>query len=177
MVFTTLIIGALILALILLIRRFQRGAYLISGVMDAPSPVRAAAKRAGFKAQPNVHSIVSIHSADLCVAAMAVAFANMDSNRPADAETIEQSLQKHLQLDARTTEDFCVLSPWLVDQGGGPTPAFERLTKRLKQLDHGPYFGKMMNVLGDVTAAGTKGMPSAAQADAMGALARIFRTA
>jgi len=174
---TLLIFGALIVAALLLYRRFQRGAHLIGGVMDAPAPVRAAAKRVGFTAQPNVHSIVSIHSPELCVATMALAFAKMDTNAPADTEVIRQSLQKHLQLDTQKTDDYCVLAPWLVDQGGGPTPAFAHLTKRLKQLDHGPYFGKMMSVLGDVTASGTKGMPSAPQADAMGTLARIFRTA
>jgi hypothetical protein len=73
--------------------------------------------------------------------------------------------------------DLAALGGWLVAQSGGPTPAFQQLTKRLKQLAHGAEFDKLMRLLGDVTAAGTKGMPSPAQADALGALARVFRTA
>jgi hypothetical protein len=174
---TALLLCATGIAGFLLYRRLQRGAHLIGGMIEAPAPVRAAAKRVGFRAQPNVHSIVGINSPELCVATMALAFAQMDGNTEPCSKTLKRSLQKHLQVEAPDITDFCTLAPWLVEQGGGATPAFERLTKRLKQLDHGPYFGKMMSVLGDVAAAGTKGMPSAPQADAMGALARIFRTA
>jgi len=166
-----------VIAALLLLRWFQRGAHLINGVIDAPAPARAAAKRAGFVAQTNVHSIASIHSPDLCVAAMAHAFAQMDEGTPVDMGILKSALQKHLQVGAQLAEDYTTLAPWLVDQGGGQTQAFEHLTKRLKRLDHGPFFGKMMSVLGDVTASGSKGMPSARQADAMGMLARIFRTA
>ncbi len=158
-------------------RRFQRGAHLIGALIDAPAPVRASAKRLGFRAKPNVHSVASIHSPEICVAAMAHAFALMDDNQDPCSETFSNSLKKHLNIDDAQIIDFCTLSPWLVTEGGGPNPAFDRLTKRLKQLDHGPYFGKMMGVLGDISASGTKGMPSPRQADAMGALARIFRTA
>ena len=171
------ILGGLILVVFFTYRRFQRGAYLAGNVIDAPAPVRAAARRLGFRAQPNVHSIVSIPTPELCVAAMATAFARMDDTTPPDPAVLLTSLGRHLQLSPRQAQDMMLVAPWLVDQGGGPTPAFERLTKRLKQLDHGPFFGKMMNVIGDVKAAGTKGMASARQADAMGTLARIFRTA
>ncbi|MCX7566299.1 hypothetical protein OS189_08080 [Sulfitobacter sp. F26169L] len=174
---TTLLLCSAAVAAFLLYRHFQRGAHVVGGFIDAPPAVRTAAKRLGFRAQPNVHSIVSLHSPDLCVAAMAVAFARMDENTTLADATLAASLTKHLQIDPSEVDDAIILSAWLVDQGGGPTSAFERLTKRLKQLDHGPYFSKMMSVLGDVTAAGTRGMPSAPQADAMGALARIFRTA
>ncbi|MEH6644145.1 hypothetical protein [Sulfitobacter sp.] len=172
-----LILGGLIAVGFLTYRRFQRGAYLAGDMSVAPAPVRAAAKRLGFHAQPNVHSIVSVPTAELCVAAMAVAFAQMDDKVTPDEDVIITSLKKHLQLEQQEAQDMALMGPWLVEQGGGPTPAFERLTKRLKQLDHGPVFSKMMNVIGDVKAAGTKGMASARQADAMGTLARIFRTA
>lgn len=174
---TLLLICGVAIAAYIFYRRFQRGAHLIGGYIDATAPVRAAAKRIGFQSQPNVHSIVSVNSPELCVAAMALAFAQMDDNQDPCSETLATSLKKHLSVGDTQVDDFCTLCPWLVTEGGGPTPAFDRLTKRLKQLDHGPYFGKMMSVLGDVTASGTKGMPSPRQADAMGALARIFRTA
>lgn len=172
-----LIIGGLIAAGFFTYRQFQRGAYIAGGMIDAPAPVRAAAKRLGFHAQPNVHSIASIPTDELCVAAMAVAFAQMDDKATPDEAVIIASLQKHFNLEQAEAQDMTLIGPWLVEQGGGPTPAFERLTKRLKQLDHGPVFSKMMHVIGDVKAAGTKGMASARQADAMGTLARIFRTA
>lgn len=158
-------------------RRLQRGAYLFAARIDAPKPVREAARRLGFVAQPNVHSIVSVNSPQLCVTAMASAFAQMDHATRARDDVLVTSVQKHLQLDTDTARDMATMGAWLVDEGGGPTPAFERLTKRLKQLDHGPHFGKLMNVIGDVKATGTKGMASPRQADAMGTLARIFRTA
>lgn len=158
-------------------RRVQRGAFITVGVIAAPAPVRAAAKRLGYRAQPNVHSIVSIHTPELCVSAMATAFSRMDKSEELPDDLLIASLQKRLQVSAQEATDMAILAPWLVAQGGGATPAFQHLTKRLKQLDHGPDFDKLMRVLGDVTAAGTKGMPSAPQADALGALARIFRTA
>ncbi len=176
MLTTALAIGGII-AVFLIFRHFQRGAHLVGGDIEAPASVRAAAKQVEYKAQPNIHSIVSIHTPELCVAAMACAFAQMDDNQDPCEQTLAVSWKKHLRVSDDQIDSFCTLGPWLVEQGGGPTPAFDRLTKRLKQLDHGPYFGKMMSVLGDVTASGTRGMPSARQADAMGALARIFRTA
>ncbi|MGJ8595452.1 hypothetical protein [Sulfitobacter sp.] len=158
-------------------RRMQRGAYVTVGVIAAPAPIRAAAKRLGYRAQPNVHSINTIHTPELCVASMAAAFAQMDKTQQLPDEPLIASLQNRLQVTKTEASDMAILAPWLVAQGGGATPAFQHLTKRLKQLDHGPDFDKLMRVLGDVTAAGSKGMPSPAQADAMGALARIFRTA
>ena len=158
-------------------RRMQRGAFITVGIIAAPTPIRAAAKRLGYRAQPNVHSTISIHTPELCVTAMAAAFARMDKTRKLADEVLIASLQRRLQVTKAEATDMAILAPWLVAQGGGATPAFQRLTKRLKQLDHGPDFDKLMRVLGDVTTAGAKGMPSAQQADAMGALARIFRTA
>lgn len=158
-------------------RRLQRGAFITVGVIAAPAPVRAAAKRLGYRAQPNVHSVNSIHTPELCVSAMAAAFARMDKSSKLPDDVFIASLQKRLQVTKAEATDMATVTPWLVAQADGATPAFQRLTKRLKQLDHGPDFDKLMRVLGDVTAAGTKGMPSAAQADALGALARIFRTA
>ncbi len=174
---TILLLCGTAFAAFLLYRRLQRGAYLAGGLFSAPAPVRAAAKRLSYQPHANVHSIVSINSAELCVTAMATAFAQMDDTTPPPPETITASVQKHFHFNPQQAADMSLLATWLVTQGGGPSPAFERLTKRLKQLDHGPYFGKMMGVIGDVKAAGTKGMASAQQADAMGALARIFRTA
>lgn len=158
-------------------RRLHRGAYPFTAGIDAPKQVREAAKRLGFIAQPGAHSIASVNSPQLCVTAMAAAFAQMDDCTPPSDAVLLTSIQKHLALDAATARDMATMGAWLVQECGGPSPAFERLTKRLKQLDHGPYFGKMMNVIGDVKATGTKGMASPRQADAMGMLARIFRTA
>lgn len=172
-----LLLIAAVLVAAYVYRRFQRGAYIAVGVIAAPTAIRAAAKRLGYRAKPNVHSTNSIHTPELCVTAMAAAYARMDKTRKLPDEVLIASLQKRLQVSKAEATDMAILAPWLVAQGGGATPAFQRLTKRLKQLDHGSDFDKLMRVLGDVTAAGAKGMPSAQQADAMGALARIFRTA
>ncbi len=109
--------------------------------------------------------------------AMAIAFAHMDASRQVDDDLLIASLQKRLAVSPSEAADMATLGKWLVAQGGGATPAFQHLTKRLKQLDHGPDFDRLMRVLGDITAAGTRGMPSAPQANALGALARVFRTA
>lgn len=160
----------------LLYSRSTGGPAGIASTISDPD-IRAAAKRLEFAPVTARDPIACLHSSALCITAMATAFAAMDANSQADAAMRSASFEKRLGMNAEQARDATVLAPWLVTQGGGPTPAFERLTKRLKQLDHGPCFDKLMRVLGDVTAAGTKGMPSAAQADAMGALARIFRTA
>ncbi|QUJ75090.1 hypothetical protein KDD17_08550 [Sulfitobacter albidus] len=156
-------------------RYIQRGPFIADDLMDAPREVRAAAKRQGVQAQPNVYLIDSLSSADVCVAALAACFARMDDAAPVADATLHRALAKHLRCDAATADDLVTLGPWVAAQGG--ERAFERLTQRLKRLDHGPYFDRLMSVLGNVAAAGSKGMPSARQADALGSLARIFRTA
>lgn len=170
---TLLACGAIVSWLIW--RRLQTGAPRSGPPM--PAPVRSAAKRLGYRASAAATTAPSIHTADLCVATMASAFAQMDDNAAPPEALLARSLQKHLGTSAPQAQDLATLGPWLVDHAGGPTPAFQSLTPRLKQLDHGPYFDKLMAVMGDVTAAGSKGMPNARQADAMGALARVFRTA
>jgi hypothetical protein len=172
-----LVLSAAAVAAYLLWRRLQRSGHLASGVSEAPAPVRAAARRLSFRAQPDMPPIQSIQSPEICVAAMAVAFARMDGTAPPDDAVLGAALHRRLRVAADKIDDTLVLAHWLVDQGDGPAPAFERLTQRLRQLDHGPWFGKLMEVLGDVTAAGTRGMPAPRQADALGTLARIFRTA
>lgn len=143
----------------------------------ADPDIRAAAKRLEYAPATGRDPIACLHCPRLCTAAMATAFAAMDANSMADASLRAATFEKRLGLSADQARAAAILAPWIVAQGGGPTPAFAQLTTRLKQLDHGPSFDKLMRVLGDITAAGSKGMPSAAQADAMGALARIFRTA
>ncbi len=177
MLYVLILTGAALTAF-LLQRRLQRGAYINRGILDAPKDQRAAAKRLGYQAQPNVHPIRSVSDANLCITALATAFAGMDEYASqARHDAMDLSLRKHLKLTIDVARDMQTFAPWLVAQGGGSSLAFERLTKHLKQLDHGPYFAKLMSVLGDVAAAGSRGMPSAQQADSLGALARIFRTA
>ena len=176
--FTIIALGAIAMAAALIYLRQRRGQQgLAQGLAGAPASLRAAARRLSYRTQADVHPVASIPSAQICTAAMAAAFGHMDDNTPPGDAVLSAALQKHLQVTPEQSADMITLAHWLVEQGGGPTPAFERLTKRLKQLDHGPSFDKLMRVLGDVAAAGTKGMPSPRQADAMGALARIFRTA
>lgn len=155
---------------------YKNGGLTPPGADTAP-PLRAAAKRLDFRLDPRTDAVARISTTELCVATMASAFAQMDDHAACGADCIIASLQKHLHVDATTARDMLTVAPWIIAGSGDPTQAFERLTKRLKQMDHGPQFNKLMAVLGDVTAAGSKGMPSARQADAMGALARIFRTA
>lgn len=141
------------------------------------TPVRAAARRLGYVADRNRAAVANVNSPELCTTAMAYAFARMDTTQQLSDNQLATITQKRLGSTAPEAADMTTLAQWLVAQSGGPTPAFQDLTKRLKQLDHGTEFDKLMRVLGDVTAAGTKGMPSPPQADALGALARVFRTA
>ncbi|RKE95727.1 hypothetical protein [Sulfitobacter guttiformis] len=158
-------------------RRFGRSSLGGGGGMTAPAPVRAAARRLGYRVQPNGHITQSIHTPELCIAALATAFSQMDKREHLPEGVIAASLEKRLNVEAREAGDLAMLGTWLVTQSGGASPAFQLLAKRLKQLDHGPDFDKLMRVLGHITAAGSKGMASAPQADALGALASIFRTA
>jgi hypothetical protein len=174
---TVTMLCAAALAGLVIYRRLWPGGLGAAPILAAPPPVRAAAKRLDIVAQPGTDPTDSLPCANICIAAMAVAFARMDDESFPCEGTIGTPLRRHLHTDAAQAHDIWTMPPWLVDEGGTPTQAFERLSKRLKRLDHGPYFGRMMGVLGDVTTAGTRGMPTAPQVDAMGALARIFRTA
>jgi len=166
-----LVIGGLV-AVVFIWRRMRA-----DGADGVPASLRAAARRLDFATRPDAPAISSIHTPEICIAAMAVAFARMDAASEIPAELVAAGLQKRLGVEPAEGADLAALGGWLVTQSGGPTPAFQQLTKRLKQLAHGAEFDKLMRLLGDVTAAGTKGMPSPAQADALGALARVFRTA
>lgn len=169
-----LILAGLAVLAALLYHRSTRSFTDDSGARPALS---LAARRAGMPLAPPQTAIARIPTPALCACAMATAFAQMDARGPIPAQKLLAAARRRLSLDAQTAEDHLTLAFWLVEQGGGPTPAFAALTTRLKQLDHGPQFDQLMALLGDITAAGSKGMPSPAQADAMGALARVFRTA
>lgn len=172
-----LILAGLVITGFFVLRRQQHGPTVANDMADAPVGVRRAAKRQGLCAQPNTPITASLPTCEICIGALAYAYAQMDDNQTAEPPDLHAPLTKHLRIDAPTADDLATLGPWIVDRAGGPKAAFDALTVRLKQLDHGPYFGRLMSILGDVGAAGSGGMPSARQADALGALARIFRTA
>ena len=175
--FYILVLAGLLITGFFVLRRLQHGPYIADDLMDAPADVRRAAKRQGLHAQRNTPITTSLPTSELCIGALACAFAQMDEGQKVQPPALHAPLTKHLSIDAPTADDLTTLGPWIVDQAGGPKAAFDALTLRLKQLDHGPYFARLMAVLGDVGAAGSGGMPSSRQADALGALARIFRTA
>ena len=169
MLYSLIFVGAALTALFTL-RRLRRRAYIGHGVLD----VRAASRRLGHKAQPNMHSLQSESDANLCIAALA----GMDGHASqARHDALDLSLHKHPKLTPDAARDMQTCAPWLVSQRGAQTPAFDQATMRPKQLVHGPHFAKLMSVPGGVAAAGSRGMPSAQQADSLGALARIIRTA
>jgi hypothetical protein len=149
----------------------------LTGADPAAATLRAAAKRLGYGMQPDADPVAAIHTPALCICAMASAFARMDAGGLRADDLLVASLQKRLAVGAPEAADLVLLGDWIVAQRGGATPAFQHLTTRLKHIGHGPDFDRLMRVLGDVSAAGTRGMPSAPQADALGALARVFRTA
>ncbi|UWR23645.1 hypothetical protein [Sulfitobacter sp. S190] len=147
-----------------------------TAAFDAPAEVQAAARQIGYRPKAASHPVDAIDDTALCVAAMATAFAQMDqTTENATHERVALALGKHLKLGTENAQAHATVGGWLAGQCDSPTSAFDRLTKRLKRLDHGPWFDRLMHVLGDVGRA--KGMPSPQQADALGALARVFRTA
>jgi len=87
---------------------------------------------------------------------------------------MDVALRKHLQLDAENAQEIAVLGRWLVEESGGPTQGFERLARKLRKLDAGDSFDRLMAVLSDIADA-ADGPPSARQSDALADLARIFR--
>jgi hypothetical protein len=139
--------------------------------------VRKSARRLEYVPKADAHPVNCINTPELCVTAMAFAFAWMDPRGALADATLIAIVTKRLNISPTEAMDMVTVAAWLMSMEGGVQPCFQRLTRRLKQLDHGPDFDRLMRVLGDVTAAGTKGMPSPAQSDALGALASVFRTA
>jgi hypothetical protein len=152
-------------------RRLQRGAGLALGSMAAPAPIRAAVKRSDWRAQPSGHACVSITRPVLCGSGRIKATARRNKHGERSNTVPTLSSQKTLHANEVRAPD---IAPWFLAQGGGATSAFQCLTIRLKQLDHGQHFDKFMRVLGTLTAPGTKGLPHSSKPDTLGALARIF---
>lgn len=158
------LLPAAVIVGVTLYRSSQEGARVPMGVIAAPAQVRTAAKRPGYAIRSDL-------------SAMAAAFARMDENHNLPDAPPSACLQMRLHTGAAQANAMTTLPPGLVAQSGEAAPAFQQLTKRLRQVDPGPGFDKRIGMLGDVTAPGSTEMPSAAQADKMGGLVRIFRTA
>ncbi|AXI46036.1 hypothetical protein C1J03_08420 [Sulfitobacter sp. SK012] len=155
--------------------RVKRGAEMASGLMDAAQDVRGAARRFGFRRQGNQHPVEAVEDPNLAVAALATAFMQLDDLPTADARrALDVALRCHLNLDGDTAQEIEVLGHWLVEQCGGAAPAFSRLSKRLHKLDEGASFPTLIEILSEVTSAGSKGGPSTRQSEALTDLAHVF---
>jgi len=157
------------------LNRAQRASDVAGDLIGAANDVKNAARRFGFRRRSGQHVVEGIDDPSLAIGAIAMAFWELDDLPTADARAhTDLSLRKHLGIDAETAQEIAILGRWFVEESGGPTQGFERLTRKLRKLDGGGSFQTLMVVLGDITAIGG-GTPSARQSEALSELARIFR--
>lgn len=174
MPFLLALLGAIVTAYIWA-NRAKRGAEVAREAVDIARTVKNAPRRYGFTRRANQHPVEGIDDPDIAIGGLAVAFLELDDLPTAQTRArMDVALRKHLQLDAENAQEIAVLGRWLVEESGGPTQGFERLARKLRKLDAGDSFDRLMAVLSDIADA-ADGPPSARQSDALADLARIFR--
>lgn len=112
--------------------------------------VVGAARALGFRRRANVHPAESVDDPALAVAAIGIAFLELD-DLPSreDRERLTNSISRHTGNSMAKTAEMAIVGRWLVNECHGPQPAITRLTRRLAKLDS-QAFQTLLPVLNDV---------------------------
>lgn len=137
------------------------------------SDVMGAARALGFRRRANTHPVENVDDPDLAMAAIAMAFLELDGLPSRDdQQALAQSLTRHTLNTMTKVEEMMIVGRWLVTESNGPQPAIPRLTKRLNRLDKGA-FQTLLPILNDI---GSRvGGLSDRQRDALAEIGRVMK--
>lgn len=154
--------------------RAKSAAQMTSELADVASDVMAAARRFGFRRRLNLHPVESIDEPNLAIAALAVAYLELDGLPTAEARmALLHSMQSHTWQNLTQAEESLILGRWLVNESQGPQMAVQRLARRLVKLDRKDSFEPLMAVLKDISAA-NGGRVTDRQREALEEISRAF---
>ncbi len=154
--------------------RARHAADAASELVNVAKDVRLAARRFGFRRRSGVHPVESIDDPQVAVAALSVAFLELDDLPSREAQqALGRSLQHAFGVGLGDAEELMVLGRWLMNECNGPDTATTRIGKRLYKIDGGASFEALMGVIKEIAAAGS-GL-SARQTRALDDLKRAFR--
>ncbi|WP_298492013.1 hypothetical protein [uncultured Maritimibacter sp.] len=143
-------------------------------LMDMAKDVRLAARRFGFTRRANIHPVESIEDMPVSVAALGVAFLQLDDFPGKEQQiALGRGLQSALGVSLTDAEELMILGRWLVAECQTPDAAVPRLSKKLNKLAGADGFDRLMTVVSAVAEAGD-GL-SAKQREALADIKRAFR--
>ncbi|WP_171178395.1 hypothetical protein [Ruegeria sp. HKCCD8929] len=152
----------------------RRTAEMAGELADMANDVRLAARRFGFRRNSSLHPVEAIDDPDLAIAAMAIAFQELDGLPTQDQrDRLHVQLRKTLSMDAETAEEAIVLSRWLVAQCGGADPALSRIGRKLFKLAGTETLQPLLSVIrGSLDADADL---TVRQKEALGDIQRVFK--
>ena len=103
-----------------------------------PDDVRLAARRFGFKRRTNVHPVEGIDDPRLAVAALSIAFLELDDYPSAEQRSaLLVRLQSVYDISQNEAEEMAILGRWFVSESGGPSQAITRAFTQALQTARG----------------------------------------
>lgn len=167
------LVGAIATAYFLYMRA-RNAAQMTSELVDVANDVRLAARRFGFRRQRDVHPGDSIEDANLAMGTIALAFSNLTGlPTQQDRDRLKLALRKTLNLSEDEAEETLILGTWIMGQCNGPSPAIERVSRRLFKMNGLDNWQELLTILKGSIANGTQ--MTAQQAEALQDIQTTFR--
>lgn len=137
-----------IAAVYFFLNRARNTAHMAGDIVDMANDVRLAARRFGFRSQTDVHPVENIDDANLAIAALTMAFQELDGLPTQDQrDDLIVQLQQQLDMDRPSAEEALVLGRWLVSQCGGADTAVSRLARKTYKLGGAEILPPLMEVI------------------------------
>ncbi|WIY25486.1 hypothetical protein [Parasedimentitalea psychrophila] len=157
------------------LNRARNAALMAGDLVDVAKDVKLAARRFGFRRQANMHPVESVEDRNLAIAALAIAFQELNGKPGRDqGDKLICQLQRQLGMDSDAAEDAAILGRWLVSQCGGTEAALARLSRKVYRLGGAETLQPLMDIVnGSLSGNGL----SPRQKDAMEGLRSAFRKA
>lgn len=152
-------------------QRARNARDMVGEVADMANDVRLAARRFGFSRKLNLHPVESIEDPRLAIAAIAIAFIELDDLPTAEQrQMLTVQLRTKLRASAEETQEMEVLGRWFMTESGGAEPAVTRISRKLYKLGGAEQMEPLMAVLkGSVTSLSDR------QRDALEDISRAMR--
>lgn len=121
----------------------------IGTAADLATTVRNAPRRLAFRKQTNAHPVEGIDDPRIAITAIAQAFIELDTLPTKEQrDLLAYAMSGELDCTAEEVTEIEVLGRWLVTQCQGAELAVPRLARRLKKIDDGRSWDRLLGVLG-----------------------------
>ena len=156
--------------------RARAAGQVAQDLAGAASDVLNAARRFGFQRRANQHPAESVDKPELAVGTIGLAFMELDALPSQEQQkALASALSRHMLVPVAQADEILILARWLIGECGGPTPAIERMARRLFRLNGAATLEPLLAVLKEVAQSGGQGGLSSRQKDALEDIARLMR--